>query len=190
MSKYLLVYVSEVIVSNTNGLDLEREPLQRGEVIRPSVSASELVVQNGPAWMLGSQRRHSDPRFTIVPLSLDPNFVLKSNEVTRAARFSTPGARSPTSSVVLTSCEVAGNVSMHRRKSVEDTDQKSPHHETTALHLGKMMPWANPVRGLACGFLAGPTLVVLTYKSDTLDGSSCPLELRQGFARRVGKTPS
>jgi hypothetical protein len=49
--KHLLVRVGEVIVCNSNGLNFGGETFQRGEVIRPGVTASELVVQNGSGRM-------------------------------------------------------------------------------------------------------------------------------------------
>src|SRR5580693_3632664 len=49
--QHLFVRVGDVIVRNSNGLNFGSEAFQRSEVIRPSVTASELIVQNGSGGM-------------------------------------------------------------------------------------------------------------------------------------------
>src|SRR5208282_3707685 len=51
LPKHLFVRVGDVIVCNSDGLNFGGETLQRGEIVRPSVTASELVVQNGSGCM-------------------------------------------------------------------------------------------------------------------------------------------
>ena len=60
LPKYIFVRVGNVIVCNTNSFNLGRGSFQRGQITCPSVTASELVVQNGSGRM--------DVRFPAPPL--------------------------------------------------------------------------------------------------------------------------
>src|ERR1700732_1517824 len=60
LSEHLFVRVGDVIVCNTDGFNLGCDTFQRGQIVSPSVAASELIVQNGA--------RRMDVRFPAPPL--------------------------------------------------------------------------------------------------------------------------
>src|SRR5882724_239464 len=60
LPEHLFVSVGDVIVCNTNGFNLGCGIFQRGQIICPSVAASEVIVQN--------RARRMDVRFPSKPL--------------------------------------------------------------------------------------------------------------------------
>ena len=100
LPKHLFVRVGDVIVCDTNCFNLGRDAFQRGQVIRPSVAASELVIENGsgsvdvrlPAPPLRSSIYHPPPLRVSLMRPIDIRSALSANSQAWSASSKGPQA--------------------------------------------------------------------------------------------------